>query len=167
MSDFHENLQRRAAARPRRIVFPEGNDPRTLEAVARLQLARLLQCTVIGDEAVVRAGVTEFGGDPSQIEIVDLSGDARLPELTDALAARRASKGWTLETAREHLRNPLVFGAMLVSTGHAHGSVAGAVNTTGDVIRAGIWCIGLASGITTISSSFYMVVPPLDRNSVV
>ena len=160
MSAFKEALQARAAAQPRRIVFPEGGDPRTLEAVARLSMAGLVEPVVIGERSAVRAGVAEHGADPDGIEVIEHLSDPRLDGFAQELAARRAGKGWTEPIAREHLRSPLMFGAMLVASGDAQGSVAGAVNTTGDVIRAGIWCIGLAPGITTISSAFYMVVPP-------
>lgn len=159
MSAFREILQQRAAARRRRIVFPEGGDPRTLEAVARLQLGGLLDPVVIGDPAAVRRAVATHGADPDAVEVIEPERDARLPELVERLAERRAGKGWTADTAREHLASPLVYGAMLVTSGYVHGSVAGAINTTGDVIRAAIWCVGLAPGITTISSAFYMVVP--------
>ena len=159
MSAFKESLQQRAAARPRRIVFPEGHDPRTLEAVARLRIAGLVEPVVLGDPAVVRAGVQAHGADGDGIEVIDHRADPRVASFAGVLATKRAAKGWTEAIAREHLQNPLMFGAMLVASGDAQGSVAGAVNTTGDVIRAGIWCIGLAPGITTISSAFYMVVP--------
>lgn len=159
MSAFREVLQQRAADRRRRIVFPEGHDPRTLEAVARLQQGGLLDAVVIGAPDAVRAGIAAHGAAADAIEVIDHRRDARRDELIVRLAERRAAKGWTEDTAREHLENPLVYGAMLVSSGHAHGSVAGAVNTTGDVIRAAVWCVGLATGITTISSAFYMVVP--------
>ena len=66
----------------------------------------------------------------------------------------------TPEQARVAARDPLLFGALLVAAGEADGSVAGAVNATGDVLRAAFWAIGPAAGITTVSSAFYMVVPP-------
>jgi phosphate acetyltransferase len=159
VSAFHEDLRRRTAAQPRRVVFPEGEEPRTIEAVARLQREGLLQPVVLGDLDRVRAGLAAQGG-ADAIEVIDHRTDVRLAGFAARLAERRASKGWTEAVAREHLQSPLVFGAMLVATGEVHGSVAGAMNTTGDVIRAAIWCVGLAPGITTISSAFYMVVPP-------
>ena len=160
MSAFLDDLRQRAAAQPRRIVFPEGDDPRTIEAVARLQRERLLQAVVLGDPATVRSGLAAQGADPDAVRVIDHRTDERVAGFAARLAERRASKGWTEAIAREHLQNPLVFGAMLVATGEVQGSVAGAAHTTGDVIRAAIWCVGLAPGITTISSAFYMVVPP-------
>jgi phosphate acetyltransferase len=159
VSAFREVLQERAAAHRRRIVFPEGNDPRTLEAVARLQVGGLLEPVVIGEAGHVHAALREQGAEADAVEVIDHQTDYRRDELIARLAERRAAKGWTADTARQHLDNPLVYGAMLVASGYVQGSVAGAVNTTGDVIRAAVWCVGLAPGITTISSAFYMVVP--------
>jgi phosphate acetyltransferase len=61
--------------------------------------------------------------------------------------------------AETRILDPLMFGAMLVRTGEADGSVAGAAHTTADVLRAALWCVGTRAGIGTVSSSFYMVVP--------
>jgi phosphate acetyltransferase len=58
------------------------------------------------------------------------------------------------------VRDPLFFAAMMLGTGEVHAGVCGAVNTTGDVIRAGLWCVGMLPGVKTVSSSIYMVVPP-------
>jgi phosphate acetyltransferase len=64
----------------------------------------------------------------------------------------------TMEDALSHVGDPLMFGALLVAAGEADGLVAGAVNTTGAVLRAAFWGVGPAPGISTVSSSFYMVL---------
>jgi phosphate acetyltransferase len=156
---FREEFQNHAREKQRVIVFPEGNDDRTLEAVARLQVAGLVRPLVIGDPERVRAAVQSHGGDGSAIEVVAHITDPRFEKFSADLHALRAAKGWTEDEARERMRDPLVFGAALVRAGDAHGSVAGASRTTGDVLRAAIWMVGLAPGIRTVSSSFYMVVP--------
>jgi phosphate acetyltransferase len=86
--------------------------------------------------------------------------------LADALAARRSHRGWTRDEANRRLDDPLLMACMLVRTGIADGAVAGAVSTTGDVIRAAIWGIGTRAGVSTVSSSFYMVVPPFRGSEV-
>jgi phosphate acetyltransferase len=75
----------------------------------------------------------------------------------------RKHKGITQEQADESLLKALFFGAMMVREGDADGSVAGANNTTADVLRAGIQCIGLAEGITVVSSTFLMLVPDWEK----
>ncbi|HSJ10026.1 MAG TPA: phosphate acetyltransferase [Longimicrobiales bacterium] len=159
MIPFREAVQERARALQRIIVFPEGDDARTLEAVARLQLAGLVRPLVIGDPETVRRTVAGHGADADGIDVVAHLADARFDAFAHELHTLRAAKGWGEADAREKLRDPLVFGAALVRAGHAHGSVAGASRTTGDVLRAALWLVGTAPGIRTVSSSFYMVVP--------
>jgi phosphate acetyltransferase len=160
VTPFRESFQQAARAKQRVIVFPEGDDERTLEAVARLQLAELVRPVVIGEPEIVRAAVQRHGGSGDGVEVIRHLDDARYEEFVHELHALRAAKGWTADDARARLRDPLVFGAALVRAGHAHGSVAGASRTTADVLRAAIWLVGTAPGIRTVSSSFYMVVPP-------
>ena len=71
----------------------------------------------------------------------------------------RAKENLTLDQTREILKNPLWFGAMLVRMGEADGMTAGAINTTGDVIRASIKCIGTREGLRTVSSAMLMILP--------
>ena len=63
------------------------------------------------------------------------------------------------------LHTPLFFADALVADGQADGCVAGAVHTTGDVLRAALWLVGPQEGVRTVSSSFYMVVPPFRGSS--
>jgi phosphate acetyltransferase len=155
---FRERIQERARELQRVIVFPEGEEPRTLEAVARLQSGGLVRPIVIGDGPRVRAAVERHGADGSAIEVRNPRTDPAVEELVVRLHERRRAKGWTMDEAGRRLEDPLVFGAGLVAAGYAHGSVAGASRTTADVLRAALWMVGTAPGIRTISSAFYMVV---------
>ncbi|HEV2146199.1 MAG TPA: phosphate acetyltransferase [Longimicrobiaceae bacterium] len=155
---FLERVRARAKQHPRRIVFPEGADRRTLEAVAILAREELVRPLVVGGP-LTAADLDDLGvGD--RVEVVDPEHDARRPELGARLHERRKAKGMTEVEALRHAGDPLLFGALLVAAGEADGSVAGAVNSTGDVIRAALWAVGPAPGIRTVSSSFYMVVRP-------
>ena len=139
---FLDGVRTRAAAKRRRIVFPESDDPRTQEAIR-----------VLTDLRVV---------DPVSITDADR---ARLHRLTvDALLAARAKKGLTPAQAEDVAREPLMIAAAMVRAGEADGSVAGAVHTTADVLRAALWLVGPRPGVRTVSSSFYMVVPPFRGN---
>jgi phosphate acetyltransferase len=155
--DFLESIRRRARERPRRLVFPEGHDARTLQAVARVAADALALPMVIGGD-LTRADLAALGA--ASIEVVDPATDPRRAELAERYWQRRKAKGCSEEDALRQSADPLVFGALLVGAGYADGSVAGAANTTGDVIRAAIYGVGAAPGIRTVSSSFYMVVPP-------
>ena len=134
---FLDGVRTRAAAKRRRIVFPEADDPRTQQAVRVLTELKVVDPVLITD-----------------------ADHERLVRLTvDALMAARAKKGMTEPQARELARQPLMIADAMVRTGEADGCVAGAVHTTADVMRAALWLVGPAAGVKTVSSAFYMVVP--------
>lgn len=155
---FLERVRARAAENPRRIVFPEGADERTLEAVAILAREGLVRPVVVGGP--LTAADLERLGAGGRVEVVDPEHDPRRPELDALLYERRKGRGMTEVEAIRRAGDPLLFGALLVAAGEADGSVAGAVHATGDVIRAALWAVGPAPGIRTVSSSFYMAVHP-------
>ena len=146
---FLEELRARARDRRRRIVLPEGTDERTIDAAVRLAREGLAEPIVLGGVAGPEKGV----------QWVDPASDRRAGDLAAILWERRRKKGMTEDEAAVLVREPVLFGALLVAAGEADGSVAGAVHSTGDVLRAALWAIGPAPGISTVSSSFYMVVP--------
>jgi phosphate acetyltransferase len=135
---FLDQLAERAAAHRRTVLFPEASDERIRAAVRELNARGLVQAELVHDP----------------------SSDPRVERVAAHLLARRASKGLGEDEAVRLARDPLYFADALVALGDADGCVAGAVHTTGDVIRAALWCIGTASGVRTVSSAFYMLVPP-------
>ncbi len=154
---FLASVRERASRLRPRIVFPESADDRTLAAVRVLAAERIVEPVVVLDPAapetheVVRA----LG-----VEVVDAASDARAKRVAAHLFARREAKGLTETRARELARDPLYLADGLVALGEVAGCVAGAVHTTGDVLRAALWSVGPAAGVTTVSSAFYMIVPP-------
>jgi phosphate acetyltransferase len=160
MSAFLDGIRERARRLQRTIVLPEGADERTLIAAARLQAGGLARPLVLGRPDEIRPVIARHGGDADAVEIADPDTDPRHDDFTCTLAALRAHRGMTFDVAARAVRDPLVFGALLVREGVAHGSVAGAASTTASVLRAALWCVGTAPAITSVSSAFYMVVPP-------
>lgn len=154
---FLDSVRERARALPRRIVLPEGADERTLVAAARLDRDGLARPIVLGGEEIA-AELRRLGA--GAVEVVNPAEDARRGTLAAILLERRRAKGMTDDDAHRLSADPLFFGALLVAAGEADGCVAGAVSTTADVMRAAIWAIGPAPGMRTVSSTFYMVVPP-------
>ncbi|MFN0207648.1 MAG: phosphate acetyltransferase [Planctomycetota bacterium] len=146
---FLENLRSRARGRARRIVLPEGNDVRVREAANTLATERIVCPILVGDSSVSVAGV----------ETIDPSSDPRRAKFAEILYERRSSKGMKRGEANEKVIDPLIFAALLVSSGEVDGSVAGSLSTTADVLRAGIWCIGTRPGVSIVSSSFVMIFP--------
>ena len=160
-SAFLDAVRPRAAARPRRIAFAESSDVRTLDAVRRLLDERVVWPVLVVGEgqpdgasgAVAFSQLTALGA-----EIVD----ARDPEVHARVVAhlleRRAAKGLTPDAADALARRPLYVADALVALGVCDGTVAGAVHTTADVLRAALWTVGAATPGGTVSSAFYMAV---------
>ena len=157
MTDFVEAVRARAAARARRIAFPETADPRTVEAMAELKGRRIVEPVAILDPAApaTHARVRALG-----VETIDPATDARRQALAATLLELRARKGMTPDAADELSHDPLYFADYLARIGSVDGCVAGAVYTTANVLRAALWLVGAAAGVRTVSSAFYMVVPP-------
>lgn len=159
MSGFLDRIKERAIANPRRIVMPEGHDPRTLAAAVRLEQEKRLEPVVLGPESEVRAGLADVGGGEDMV-VIDPQTDERHDRFVTTLLELRKDRGLTEAEAIRWARDPLIFGALMVREGEVDGSVAGADHPTGDVIRAAIRCVGLKPGISIVSSTFYMVCRP-------
>ena len=146
------SLQTRAAALQRRVVLPEADDPRTLDAVELMVRGQLVQPLLVGNRERLERALSERGLDPSHVEVWDPASTGR------TLAAELADRGLDLDLigGAERFDDPLWLGVGLVSAGHADGCVAGAVHSTPDVIRAALRVVGKAPGIQTVSSAFYM-----------
>ena len=153
---FIADLLSRAAARRRRIIFPESADPRTLTAVRTLASDRIVEPVLVLDPATPESheGVRALG-----LEVVDPISDPRRLAIASALERGRKRKGMSAEEADRLSSTPLYFADGLVEAGDVDGCVAGAVHTTADVLRAALRLIGPAQGVETVSSAFYMVVP--------
>jgi phosphate acetyltransferase len=145
---FLASVHARAAARPRRIVFPEAEDPRTLEAVAALRKAGVVDPVLVGTGA----------GTAAPCEVVDPLKNGLHDEVAAELLVIRGHRGMTEAEAAAQARSPLLVADALVRWGRADGCVAGAVHTTSEVIRAALWFVGPGEGVKTISSAFYMDV---------
>jgi phosphate acetyltransferase len=147
---FLESLRRRAAARPRRVVFPEWQDSRTRDAVSALAAAKVVIPVLLAHRDTV----------PPGCDAIDPAAGGLADDVAAELLQIRGSRGMTEAQAAAHATEPLLVADALVRWGRADGCVAGAVHTTADVIRAAIWLVGAAPGARTISSAFYMEVPP-------
>ena len=154
---FLAGLHDRAAARPRRLIFPEGHEPRVHAAVRTIVAEGLLTPVLVGSPGVVREGLRHSGTDPDAVEIVDATSADVVGQTREWLTERRASKRDQSARLDTWSRDPLMQAGRLVSLGEYDGAVAGCARTTGDVVRAALTCVGLVEGMHTLSSSFYMI----------
>jgi phosphate acetyltransferase len=143
----------------KRVVYPEGEEPRTILAAKKVIEEGIAQVTLVGNPDKIGELAKTSQLDLSKCTVTNPEKSPLLDEFAQELCVLRAKKGMTMDEALKTVKQPLYWGAMMVHKGLADGSVAGAVNTTGDVIRAGIQVVGLAKGITAVSSFFMMVVP--------
>ena len=143
-----EQIKAKARASLQTVVLPEGYDDRMVQAAGR----------------IVKEGL-------AKVELLEPKDSPRLGAYVDELVALRKSKGLTAEEAKKLLTGAdnLYYGAMMVRLGDAGGAVAGADNTTGDVLRAAFQVIGTAPGMKTVSSVFLMVTktPEFGENGVI
>jgi phosphate acetyltransferase len=168
--DFVEAMKAKAKSAQKKLVLPEGTDPRTVKA-ARIIVDEELAAsvTLIGKQSEIDTIAAEEGVDLTGVGVVnpelsphwDSYGRAYYDLLHAKEEAKKARGGVILEPvtpekARAEIADPLRWGAMMVRRGDADASVAGAENTTGDVLRAGLGIIGMAPGLKTASSCFVM-----------
>lgn len=137
---FRRGLLERAAKRGARVVLCEGEDSRVQAAADRLRSERVVEPIVLGG-----------GG-------IDPTKDPRLGKIAKFLRERRPERIRDGVHALDVAAEPTNFGAALVALGEAEGCVAGAVYPSGDVVRAALWAIGTAPGVSLVSSAFYMVM---------
>lgn len=151
-----DSILGRARAEPRRIVFPEGKDPRVLQAAARIARERIAEPVLLGHPAAIEAAAEAAGAEIGTIGIEDPEhSEQRGIYLSAALAAFRGKETTTAEVAAL-LRDPLNYAAAMVRARAVDGSVAGAVYSTADTLRAALRLIGPAEGVKTVSSFFLM-----------
>jgi len=152
-------LRDRAGRLKGRVALPEGTEPRSVAAAKKLHAQGTARPMLIGDRRGVEEACRSAGLSTMAVDIIDPVSDERRQRLADILHARRAERGMSKEEAFDAVVQPLYYGALLVAAGEADACVAGAVNTTADVIRAALHGIGMRQGIKTISGAFLMVIP--------
>src|SRR5262245_61844223 len=124
-----ERIRQRAASRPQHIILPEGSDPRTVMAAAQCAIQRIARITVLGDEEAIRGTARDNGLDLGGVAIIDHRRAKDFDKMVAVLHDLRKAKGLTAGEARSLVLDPLYYGNLLVRSGFADGSVAGATNT--------------------------------------
>lgn len=153
-----DQIRQRAAANPQHIVLPEGDDPRTVIAASHAVRQRIAQITVLGPEDKVRDAARLAGVDLGGVEVIDHLRANDFEKMVSLLYEARRAKGMTIDEARQALRDPLYYGNLMVRSGRADGSVAGATNTTSHTVRVALHCIGVRPGFKLVSSFFLMAL---------
>lgn len=157
-----KQIKEKAAKLNRTLILPESHDERVLKAASIILKDGFAKVSTIGNEDKVRKDAEKLSLNINGLEIIDPLKSVRFGEFSQTYYELRKKKGMTPEQAKEILKRDLFFAAMMIREGLVNASVAGSTASTADVLKAGIQCVGMAEGISIVSSFFLMVFP--DKN---
>ncbi|CAM2877131.1 phosphate acetyltransferase [Helicobacter burdigaliensis] len=158
---FIEEVKNKAKANLQTIVLPETNDIRTLQAAHIILKEKIANLIPIGDEAQIKKDAKDLNLEGATF--INPQSCDELENYVELFVALRGHKGLSEKSARAMLlENPLYFGVALVKSGKADGMVAGAINSTADVLRASLQILGTKKSSKLVSAFFIMVVPNCD-----
>ena len=156
--DIVEEIVKRAKANRQRIVLPEGTEERTLKAADKVLADGVADLIIIGNPEEIKGLAAQWGlKNIDKATIIDPMNNAKSEQYAEYLAQLRAKKGMTIEDARKKVTDPLYLGCMIIKSGDADGQLAGARNTTGDVLRPALQIIKTAPGITCVSGGMLLI----------
>jgi len=154
-----EQIKSNARRHNKMIVLPEGTEERTLKAADAVLAEGIARITLLGNPAEIKSMADSFGlKNIGKAQIVDPRDHPGKKHYIDTMVELRKSKGLTVEEASKLIEDPLYLGVMMIKCGDADGEVAGARNTTGDVLRPAFQIVKTAPGISVVSGAFIMIL---------
>ena len=158
--DLLEKIMASAKANLQRIVLPEGTEIRTLKAADIILKEKAAKLILIGNEVEIKKlaaenNLTNIG----EAKIVDPETDSKMTDYANLLYELRKNKGMTLEDAVKLAKDPLYLGCLMIKSGDADGELAGARNTTGNVLRPAFQILKTKPGIKVVSGALLMFTP--------
>jgi len=154
-----EQIKMNARRHNKMIVLPEGTEERTLKAADAVLAEGIARITLLGNPAEIRTMADSFGlKNIEKAIIINPLDHPKKQQYIDLLVELRKSKGLTREEASKLIEDPLYLGVMMIKSGDADGEVAGARNTTGDVLRPAFQIVKTAPGISVVSGAFIMIL---------
>ena len=145
------------------VVLPEGEDIRTITAASRLTERGISKVTLLGDSAKILQSAMSDSVNLKNVSMINPVSSEYENEFGELVLNRLMKKGVDSEKAQELGKNSLNFGALMVLSGKADACVAGAVNTSADVVRTALRFIGLKENTQALSSTFLMISPTEDK----
>ena len=156
--DLINEIVERAKASRQRIVLPEGTEERTLTAADKVLAEGVADLIILGNPAEIKAVAAKLGlQNIDKATIIDPENHPKKEEYAQLLAELRKKKGMTIEEARKLVLDPLYLGCLIIKAGDADGQLAGARNTTGNVLRPALQIIKTAPGITCVSGGMLLI----------
>ena len=155
---FRYQLVKQAQAANKRIVLPEGCEPRTVQAAAICQARGIARCVLLAKPAEVEAVAQALGIElPAGLEIIDP--DQVREQYVAPMVELRKGKNLNAPMAEQQLEDPVVLGTMMLALDQVDGLVSGAIHTTANTIRPALQLIKTAPGYRLVSSVFFMLLP--------
>lgn len=155
--DLIKQIVERAKSNKQRIVLPEGTEERTVKAADQLIAEGVADIVLIGNEKEVKDLAAKLNlKNIDKAIILDPKNYAKKETYTNLLFELRKAKGLSIEQAAKLAEDPLYIGCLMIKNGDADGEIAGAQNTTGDVLRPALQIIKTAPGISVVSGAFLM-----------
>ena len=155
--DLMQGIIARAKANKQRIVLPEGTEERTLRAADRLIADGVADIILIGNPDEIHKLAADFGlNHISGATIINPKEHAKKEDYINLLVQIRQKKGMTPEKAAVLVEDPLYLACLIIKAGDADGEIAGALNTTGNVLRPALQIIKTAPGMSCVSGAFLM-----------
>lgn len=156
--DVIKNLIERACENKQRIVLPEGTEERTLKAADKAIADGIADLIILGNKAEIASLADKFNlTNIAKATIIDPADNPEAEKYASLLYELRKAKGMTMEEAEKLVKNPLYLGCLIIKSGDADGQVAGAQNTTGNVLRPALQIIKTSPGITCVSGAMMML----------
>ena len=152
-----DKIKAKAKADVKRIVLPEGEEIRNVQAAVKIVEQGLAKLTLLGDPEKVKE--VAAGASLDGLTIINPKTSDKCAEYANTLYELRKAKGMTPEQAAELVKDPMYYGVMMVKMGDADGLVSGAIHSTGDMLRPALQIIKSKPGIKTVSSCFLMECP--------
>ena len=168
--DLISQIVERAKANKQRIVLPEATEERTLKAANQILTDGVADLILIGNPDEIMNAAKEWGlGNIHKATIIDPKSHEKKQEYAELLCELRKKKGMTMEEAQKLVENPLYLGCLIIKAGNADGQLAGAQNTTGNVLRPALQIIKTEPGITCVSGAMLLLThaPECGENGVV
>lgn len=155
---FRHHLMTLAQKAQKRVVLPEGDEPRTIQAALICHEKNIAQCVLLAEPSEVAKQAQNLGLTlPKGLEIIAPA--SLIEHYVGPMVERRKSKGLTPEDARQQLQDTVVLGTMMLAEGDVDGLVSGAVHTTASTVRPALQLIKTAPNASLVSSVFFMLMP--------
>lgn len=153
---FEHRLLARARSNRQRIILPEGNDDRILQAAERLIARDVCDLVLLDPDDSVAERAARLGLDIAGATVINPATSSLREEFANHLHELRAHKGMTMDMAMDAAASLSMFGTLAVAKGLVDGMVSGAAHTTADTIRPALQVIKTSPGVSVVSSVFFM-----------